>query len=638
MNTNEKLYLDAKKAYYDGNPLMTDTAFDRLEDLLRAEGSNVINIVGSDDTSKENQHLSPMLSLQKTQVNDLEDKSLPIQKFNDWIEKSSNSAGTLLQKTLQLEAEPKFDGSSCNLTYKNGKLITASTRGNGTHGTDITSKIMHIVPNEINIPGLIEIRGEVIIKTKLFNEKYSMDYKNPRNFVAGILGRDEIKDLSVINDFDFIAFEYRIHENNAYEHGTKQFEVLKRNGFLIPDFVHTFFASQFETIFNMFHYYRIHDCEYGLDGFVIKFPHELRNKIGETDHHPKWAMAIKFPPTEAVTYINRIEWNLGQSGEFKPVGLLEPIDLDGTTVSRVALHNLGNIQTKGLFPGAKVVIVKSGDIIPIVRHVITPVFAKDINDHIPAQCSTPECKIEIDGVHLLCTNPNCKEQLISRLSVGIGTFELDNVGGATIENLYNAGIRTMFDLFDKTKFNEANLIKSGYFKKGRALEIILQSFEKRKPITMPRIIASLAFKNVGFSTSEQIAKLFDGGTPDFSGKSREAYAPFYNQSSPEYQSVIRLIDLIKANGYIIETEVKQVINADSIKFEMTGSPKEFGFKTKEEFVKLIAPHGYVQTSLSADSTYLITDDIDSSTSKTAKAKKLGVKIVTYGDIVNLIKQ
>jgi DNA ligase (NAD+) len=638
MNTNEKLYLDAKKAYYDGNPLMTDTAFDRLEDLLRAEGSNVINIVGSDDTSKENQHLSPMLSLQKTQVNDLEDKSLPIQKFNDWIEKTSNLAGTLLQKTLQLEAEPKFDGSSCNLTYKNGKLISASTRGNGTHGTDITSKIMHIVPNEISIPGLIEMRGEVIIKTKLFNEKYSMDYKNPRNFVAGILGRDEIKDLSVINDFDFIAFEYRIHENNAYEHGTKQFEILKRNGFLIPDFVHTFFPSQFETIFNQFHYYRIHDCEYGLDGFVIKFPHELRNKIGETDHHPKWAMAIKFPPTEAVTYINRIEWNIGQSGEFKPVGLLEPIDLDGTTVSRVALHNLGNIQTKGLFPGAKVVIVKSGDIIPIVRHVITPVFAKDINDHIPTQCSTPECKIEIDGVHLLCTNPNCKEQLISRLSVGIGTFELDNVGGATIENLYNAGIRTMFDLFDKTKFNEANLIKSGYFKKGRALEIILQSFEKRKPITMPRIIASLAFKNVGFSTSEQIAKLFDGGTPDFSGKSREAYAPFYNQSSSEYQSVIRLIDLIKANGYIIETEVKAVINADSIKFEMTGSPKEYGFKTKEEFVKLIAPYGYVQTSLSADSTYLITDDVDSSTSKTAKAKKLGVKIVTYGDIVNLIKQ
>ena len=633
MTSNEKLYLDAKKAYYLGQPIMTDTQFDRLEEDLRNENSEVIHIVGHDSLSKEVKHLSAMLSLQKVQVNDLSDKSLPIQKFNDWVRKS------LPTKSVTLTAEPKFDGSSCNIIYENGILKTAATRGNGIEGTDITNKIAMIVPNTINIdfPGEIEIRGEVIIKAKTFNDKYSNDYKNPRNFVAGILGRDD-KFETILPDFEFIAFEYRFHYDNMIEHGINPNAVLKSNGFVVPTFFKEFTADQFESVFNQFHEFRIKTSEYGLDGFVIKFPNEYRESIGETDHHPKWAMAIKFPPSEAVTYIKRIQWNLGQSGEFKPIGVLEPIDLDGTTVQNVALHNIGNMQKQGLFPGAKVTIVKSGDIIPIVREVIEPIFDDNVLQYLPQQCSTPECNIEIQGVHLVCTNPNCKEQLISKLAVGFGTFGIENVGGATINKLFDSGIKSMFDLFDKSKFNEEFLIKSGNFKKGRALEIVLQAFDKRKPITMARIVSSLAFKNVGYSTSVQIAKLYEGQTPDFSGKSREAYAPFYNQESAEYKSVLRLIDIIKSNGFTIETEVQKVISADSVKFEMTGSPKDFGFKTKDEFIKLVTDHGFVQTSLSKDSTYLITDDLESSSSKMAKARKLNVSIVTYGDIAKMLNK
>jgi len=629
---NEQLYLNAKKAYYEGNPIMTDTQFDRLEESLKAENSSVIHIVGHNESSKNVKHISPMLSLQKIQVNDLSDKSTPITKFNDWVRKSTT-------QKVQLTAEPKFDGSSCNIIYDNGKLITASTRGNGIEGTDITNKISLIVPTQINIdyPGLIEIRGEVIIKAKTFNEKYSADYKNPRNFVAGILGRDEVNN-EIINDFEFIAFDYRLHYDNMMDFGNNPFETLSNAGFTTPMFHKTFDSQDFEKIFNEFHQYRIQHSEYGLDGFVIKFPNELRNGIGETDHHPKWAMAIKFPPTEAITYIKRIQWNLGQSGEFKPIGVLEPIDLDGTTVQNVALHNIGNIQKQGLFPGAKVIIVKSGDIIPIVREVIEPKFEEKVTDHIPHECSTPECKIEIQGVHLVCTNPNCKEQLISRLAAGIGTFGLENVGGATIDKLYQAGIKQISDLFDRSKFNEDQLIKSGQFKKGRALEIVMESFNKRKPITMTRLIASLAFKNVGWSTSEEISKIFEGQQPNWSGKSQSAYSPFLNTNSDEYKSVEQFINIIKSNGYQIESENKPTISADSIKFEMTGSPKDFGFKTKDEFIKLVSSHGYVQTPLSKDSTYLITDDLESDSSKMAKARKLNVTIVTYGDIAKMLNK
>lgn len=629
--SNEQLYLNAKKAYYEGSPIMTDTQFDRLEESLRNEGSSVINIVGHNESSKNVKHITPMLSLQKIQVNDLTDKTQPITKFNDWVRKSST-------QKVQLTAEPKFDGSSCNLIFENGKLITASTRGNGLEGTDITNKISLIVPTQINIdyPGLIEIRGEVIIKAKTFNDKYSAEYKNPRNFVAGILGRDEVN-VDIIQDFEFIAFDYRLHYDNMMEFGSNPFETLSNAGFITPTFHKTFDSQDFEKVFNEFHQYRIQHSEYGLDGFVIKFPKELRNGIGETDHHPKWAMAIKFPPTEAITFIKRIQWNLGQSGEFKPIGVLEPIDLDGTTVQNVALHNIGNIQKQGLFPGAKVIIVKSGDIIPIVREVIEPKFEQNVNNHIPHQCSTPNCKIEIQGVHLVCTNPNCKEQLISRLAAGIGTFGLENVGGATIDKLYHAGIKQISDLFDKSKFNENELIKSGQFKKGRALEIVMESFNKRKPITMTRLIASLAFKNVGWSTSEEIAKIFEGQQPNWSGKSQSAYSPFLNTNSNEYKSVEHFINVIKSNGYQIESENKPTISADSIICEFTGSPKEFGFKTKEEYLKEISKYNFVHGKLDKNCKYLITDDIESSSSKTEKAKKLGVEIITYGELLKKLK-
>lgn len=629
MTELENLYLEAKRKYYEGNPIMSDSKFDELEEKLRKMDSNVIEIVGSEELEKDIKHLSAMLSLQKIQVNDLSDKTIPTNKFKAWIKKTES-------KFTELIAEPKFDGSSCNLIYDRGKLISAATRGNGLEGTNITDKISLIVPKEIqtDYPGLIEIRGEVIIKTKTFEEKYSKIYKNPRNFVAGILGRDDISNC--IQDFEFISFEHKFHYDDMMEFGNDSFEFLQNLGFIIPSFYVKFNHNDFEKTFDSFLDFRINKSEYGLDGFVIKYSSDLRKTIGETGHHPKWAMAIKFPPMESITYIKKIQWNLGQSGEFKPIGVLEPIELDGTTVSNVALHNLGSIQKLGLFPGAKVTIVKSGDIIPIVKNVIEPNFESDITKHLPNHCSN-DCKIEIEGIHLVCNNPNCQEQLISRLGIGIGTFGLENIGGATIVKLYNAGIRKISDLFDRSKFNKESLIKSGQFKSGRSLDIIFESFEKRKPITMVRIINALAFKNVGWSTSKEISKIFENESPNFSGKSYAAYSPFLNEKSLEYQTALSFIKIIQDNNFKIESENEIIINEDAITYELTGSPKEFGFKTKEEFVNRLKSHGYVHTDLNKSTNYLITDDIESSSSKMSKAKKLNVKIITYTQILEMLK-
>ena len=622
----ENQYLEAKKLYYEGNPILTDWEFDQLEEKLKELGSDVINIVGTQH-DREIKHLSPMLSLQKIQV--LDSSKLPIEKFNSWIH--SNRI-----QNLQLEATPKFDGSSCNLIYIDGILNTALTRGNGKTGTDITDKMKLIVPNKINAHGIIEIRGEVIIKTKKFNDKYADKYKNPRNFVAGILGRDETS-TDIIQDFDFIAFEYRIHNTTLYQdysHGNYPFNFLQESGFVIPPYFEYFNTNQFSEVFFKMQEFR-KNSEYGLDGFVIKYPNEVRIQIGETDHHPKWATAIKFPPTEAITTIKSIAWNIGQSSEFKPIGVLEPIELEGTTVSHVALHNIGNITKNGLFPGAKVTIVKSGDIIPIVKEIIEPVFDQKIEDNIPQQCSTPQCSIEIQGVHLICTNPNCRSRQLGRLGNGITSFKIENIGGSTLNKLYDAGIHSIIDLFDKSKFNEENLIKSGQFKKGRALQIIFESFEKHSPINMVTIIASLSFKNTGWSTAKQIAKLFEGKQPDWSGLSYAAYQPFLNTNSEEYQTVQRFIEVLNQNGYKIEEEQQTQITADTITFEMTGSPKPFGFKTKDEFIKTVSAKGFVHTPLQKGTKYLITDDLNSDSSKMSKARKLGIEIISYEQAINL---
>lgn len=623
----ETLYLKAKNAYYRGESIMTDTQFDRLEAELKAEGSKVINVVG-ETLDNEVKHYSKMLSLDKLHVNDIDDissDSVFTKAFVTWFTKTCQSNS--IPFATEFYIEPKYDGSSCNLIYRHGKLYKAATRGNGTEGTDITNKMSLIVP--ISIPDkspVIEIRGEVNIKTDIFSQKYASDFKNARNFVAGILSRDD-KFETIVPDFDFIGYEFRNHESNEYYHIQNTTEKLRSFGFITPD-VYKARVKDIEKVVKKMHDFRLNESLYGLDGMVIKFPEEYRTKIGETGHHPKWAVAIKFPPTEAITYIRNISWRVGQTGVFTPVANLDPVDLDGSTVSNVTLHNYGNVITKGLLPGAKIAIVKSGDIIPFVKTIIKPNF-NNPEKWIPTTCSTPECKIEVDGIHLCCTNPNCTTRLISKLGSGLRVFGIENIGGATVNKLFTAGIKSIIDVFDPSKFNEANLINSGEFKKGRALEIVLDAVKKHEKFTYARIINSLMFENVGNAMSEQIAKHFKGETPDWTSMSRVAYEPFLDNTSKEYQRVVQFVNLISSIGENLEDEVK-VDNSNLIPIVLTGSPKEFGFKTKEEFLK--AHPGFYNSDNLKDAKYLVTDDLSSTSSKMKNAIKLGVEIITYDQL------
>lgn len=358
----DKLYIKWKKAYYQGNPIASDYEFDELEKHLKETGElEKIRQVGfqDEDRNAKFNHPSKMLSLAKYQA--AADGTPPISQTNTWLNKRI--------KSEVFEASPKFDGNALNLVYKKGYLDAALSRGNGTAGRDYTDKLIAIVPKQIETEHeIVEVRGEVVIPVEIFNKKYGNDYKNERNFVAGVLNRDE--DVSEITaDFVFMAVEAKAQDNS--ENIYLPTEILKTYGFNSEYhlFLHHFRKDEFENAYNILLEHR-KNSPFRLDGFVIKTSIDVRKELGENSHDPNWAIAIKFPPEEAITKIVRIQWNFGKTGRLTPVAILEPTLLDGTTVQRASVHNYGWMITKGCVPGATVTIAKKGDIIPQVINIL----------------------------------------------------------------------------------------------------------------------------------------------------------------------------------------------------------------------------------------------------------------------------
>jgi DNA ligase (NAD+) len=401
-----KLFLRSKYEYYIlCEPKMLDSDFDKLEESLRNSGDklaldivdltdfpgiNVIEKLGfsveeicpeqkvkRDET--KHKHITKMLSIQKINIKD--ESNFPyndIKLFFDRI------------KTNKYICEPKYDGNAINLIYENGILKSALTRNDGDHGLERINKIRLIVPNRINIQGLVEIRGECLIKKTIFEEKYKEEgsISNPRNFVAGAISRENV-DIKAINDLVFIGYSLMIIENGKKTYVDDTLNVLKQNGF---NKNHTPFVkliseiNEFEEMYFEFKKYR-EECEFLLDGIVIKYEEKYRIKLGDNGKYEKWSIAIKFIPEIVSTKIIDIQWLIGKDGSFTPVADLEPVELMDTIVKKASLSNLGTMHSKKLYIGAVCTLVKSGDIIPMITSVLIPSenekeYDKQIDDFI----------------------------------------------------------------------------------------------------------------------------------------------------------------------------------------------------------------------------------------------------------------
>lgn len=611
----EEIYLQAKETYYSGEPLMTDDEFDRLEEELIANGSKIVETVGGKDRNAKFPHITPMLSLSKIQVRN----SIPLSAVRSWMGKFTNQT---------FEVTPKFDGNAANGIYRKGRLVQVLSRGTGSAGRDYTDKIKHQFPQTISILEDTEVRGEIVIKTKTFDEKYSQ-FKNPRNFVAGILNRDD-NNPSVLNDLEFIPVEVRSQVNGkTVFQNLNDFLCKDWDGFTVPYYTYTS-ADTFENTFNLLTKYRSDESPYQLDGFVLKCVETERPIHGENSHDPNWAVAIKFPPKEAVTIIEKIAWHYGKTGELTPVAIMKPVDLDGSTVTRASLYNYGYVKNTKVYPGAQVVIAKSGDIIPQIQRVSIP--APESNFTHPSHCKCGSELQVVGDIHLMCVSDTCYLKDFYRLAQGVNTLGLDGVGGAMINQIYRAGYTSAIDILNPEKFNKAILLEKG-FKNGKILDNLFNEINKIQEISTIRVLLFLGIEGMGNTIAKQVAAYINGEEYSFSGLERAVIAGFEpgGKKREMYEKAVAEISRFRTVKHFRKEKIANLQGT----YEMTGSPKNAGFKTKEEFIKAAKEKGFSHEGLGKGTTYLITDDYNSSSSKMSKATKLGVKIISYQDFLNL---
>jgi DNA ligase (NAD+) len=451
-----------------------------------------------------------------------------------------------------------------------------------------------------------------------FNEKYA-HFKNPRNYVAGVLNRDENPD-EVITDLDFIPVEVRIHKDG---------EISFESPSTLKDFKHYPFLAriepiEFEDCFNAMTEYR-NDSEYQLDGFVIKAPEDLRPLWGENSHDPNWAVAIKFPPKETITKILSISWQYGKTGEVTPVAVMEPVDLDGSTVSRAALFNYGYLKSKGAYPGATVAIAKSGDIIPQITRVV--VEGKESDLQAPTHCKCGE-KLQLRGIHLMCENPTCENVAFNMFAQGVAQLELDGVGGSMIRQLWNAGYRSAVEILNPAKFTREQLYANSDLKPGKMVENMFKEIEKIKELRPDEIVLMLGFPGMGWSSAKQVGNMLSGTKHNFSGLEKAVISGFGpgEKKREIYESAVAEL------SQFIRITLPEKISEDAIPYECTGSPKAFGFKTKEEFAALAKSKGYYHAGLK-DAKVLFVDDLNTSSNKMKTARDRGMKILLYSDLL-----
>lgn len=630
----EALYLRAIDKYYEGDPIISDAEFDILEQELKDLGSLVINRVGTNKAG-EFSHITPMLSQDKISVYD--NNNLPLQDIENFINSSKNQV---------YEVTGKFDGSAVNLIYNNkGILLLALTRGDGEKGFDITNKVKRVVPNKIDLSFFgkidfetIEIRGECVVTKKDFLQDFQPNWqswkltkrpKNGRNFVSGILQRDETN-IDICKKLHIMCFEARLNYlDGKFKHVGHVFDFFNSNNFNNIKVDRLYFSNinEFKSIYDKMLNYRINISPFQLDGMVIKMPAKVRHTLGESSKYPKWSIAIKFPPEEAIAKLLDIELSMrGSQGKIVPVAIIEPTDIDGTTVSRASLHNWDRVEDYGIDIGSELLLAKGGDIIP---HVYKVTKSTGTVYQRPKICP---CKLKYatksDGPNLFCTNEVCPSKETGKLNAALIVLQRKDIGPATVKLLYEAGIKSIKDLFFKTPRElEMFLIRSGYFKVGRNLEILINSIYSKKSYTLAKIIESCKFTNAGESISKQIANYISGNAYDWTGLERSVIDTLINENSEERVFLKDYLNKLESAGISIITP-----KSGKIKYEMTNSPKSAGFKTKEEFIEFVESYGYEHSSLNKDCNLLITESLDTVSGKMDKANKLGIPIKTYAEV------
>lgn len=544
----------------------------------------------------------------------------------------------------------KMDGLTCSLKYENGYLISAETRGNGKVGENIlhNAKVIPSIPKQIPYTSTLIIDGEIICTKEDFKE-FENEYANPRNFASGSIRLLDSNECSK-RKLRFVAWDV--------------IEGLEDSDFLTDKFV-----TLSEFGFTIVPYYVYNDCEeeinkltleaeklyYPIDGIVFKFDDvEYGRSLGQTSHHFKNALAFKFADDTVKSNLTGIDWTMGRTGVLTPVAEFNEIELEGSTVSRASLHNLSVLwDTLGEKPyfNQEVEVFKANMIIPQIKSAVT---FEDYEDefidfiNIPSVC--PICgeptaqKTDLFSTFLVCENPSCEGKLINKLDHFCGKKGLDIKGlsKATLEKLINWGwVSNYKDLFE-LKNHRAEWIRMPGFGI-KSVDNILNAIESARVCDLPPFIAALGIPLIGSTASKEIVKVF----PDWNSFMSAVESNYHFWDIPnfgfEMHSAITRFNYTEAkelyDNYLtvnaVQPQSSEVENTlDGLSLVITGKLNHF--KNRDELKAVIeARGGKVAGSISGKTSYLINNDVNSTSSKNASAKKLGVPIISEDAFIEM---
>ena len=632
---------EASRAYYqEDREIMSNVEYDALYDTLSAleketgivlADSPTVNVgyEAVEQLPKE-EHERPMLSLDKT-------------KEREALREFIGEHPTLLSW--------KLDGLTIVLTYENGELIKAVTRGNGIVGEVITNnaRVFKNIPLKISFKGRLVLRGEAIITYSDFekiNETIGdadAKYKNPRNLCSGSV-RQLNNEITAKRNVRFYAFSLVSAEGVDFRNSREvQFRWLNEQGFEVVEYR----KVTAETLDEAMDYFAeaVTTNDFPSDGLVALYDDiAYGESLGTTAKFPRNAMAFKWADEMRDTRLLEIEWSPSRTGLINPVAIFEPVELEGTTVSRASVHNISIMKELKLGIGDTIRVYKANMIIPQIAENLTGSGNAPIPHTCPACGQETVVKKENDVECLFCVNPECPAKKIK--SFGLFTsrdaMNIDGLSEATLEKFIARGfIHDFGDIFEISRYKDEIVEMEGFGQK--SYDNLMESLERAKETTLPRVIYSLGIANIGLANAKVICRHFDNDLDRIRHASLEEVSdidtigPVIAGNLVAYfrdEDNDRRLDHLMSFLHIQEDSPKQEQIFEGMNFVITGSLVHFGNRSEaKELIESLG--GKVTGSVTKKTNYLINNDIQSNSSKNKKARELGIPILSEEDFRKL---
>ncbi len=636
---------EAAKAYYqESREIMTNLEYDRLYDELLAleeETGTVFagsptQMVGYEILSElpKEMHKEPMLSLNKTKS---------VDELKSWI---GTQTGLLSWK---------LDGLTVVLTYEDGKLVKAMTRGTGEQGEIITSNAKTFVNLPLSIPykGRLILRGEAIITYEDFEKlnatiaDENAKYKNPRNLCSGSV-RQLNSEITAGRNVRFMGFALVQADDVDFENSRKaQSMWLAGLGFEMVESVEVtadIIADVVADFAKKVEHYNIPS-----DGLVLLFDDiEYGKSLGRTAKFPRDSIAFKWADELQETTLSYIEWSASRTGLINPVAVFEPVELEGTTVSRASVHNISIMEGLNLGVGDRITVYKANMIIPQLAENLTRSGVKDIPKQCPVCGGATEIRSINDVKSLYCTNPDCQAKKIKgfALFVSRDALNIDGLSEMTLEKFIAAGfIHEFADIFHLERHKEAIVEMEGFGEK--SYEKLVNAAKTASHTTYPRLIYGLGIAGIGLANAKMICKYFKYDLEAMRKADSEDLCSIDGIGAVLADAWVKYFKEEKNNmalDHLLEVltfEAEQTESGDNSLegkiFVITGSVEHFANR-KELQAVIEARGGKATGSVTAKTSYLINNDVTSNSSKNKKAKELGVPIISEEDFLKLIGQ